>query len=255
MPAMNASGSGGASGLSSMTPMALSGDAVTLMNIPVNPDVAIQPEDFLVADTVPISGTSVAVTVTVSNLGLAPTTLDVLTRVILDEGLPGETELYSGTVPYDLIFMDTYSVTTHWHATSGLHTLIARVYPQPYEDLDADNNAVLYNVGVPLPPESLTYSLSAYEPQVGLQWLPSAGSAISGYVVYRATYTGTLAPLAWTSDLFYVDHAVAPAIPYRYAVSSFTGAGIESVPGAEVLVIVPPPIYLPIVLRSSASVE
>ncbi len=249
MPAMNATGRSGTG------PMSLSSDAVMLMNVPVNPDAAIQPADFQVGDSLPISGTVVPVTVTVSNLGLAPTTLPVLTRVILDEGWPAETELYSATVPTDLIFMETYTVVTSWHATGGVHKLTARVYPQPSQDLDAENNAVEYIVGTPAPPANLTVSLSAYEPAVGLVWLPSPGSAISGYVIYRATYTNTLAPVGWTYDRAYVDRDVIAAVPYRYAVASFTGAGIESVTGVEVRVTVPSPIYLPIVMRLKATVE
>ena len=100
--------------------------------------------------------------------------------------------------------MDAYTFTVSWQAVSGVHKLTARVYPALAEDLDGENNKASYVVGSPAPPTGLTVSVYSAGPVAGLIWTPSAGTAISGYVVYRGVGTDTLQ---------YVGQSASPLVP------------------------------------------
>jgi hypothetical protein len=222
---------------------------IMLMNIPVQPDLAITAADIEVGDTVPMSGTLAPVTVTVRNQGLAATSLPADLTLIQDEGTAEETLLWSGQTPVEMLFMDTYTFTVSWPAVSGVHKLTARVYPTLTEDLDGENNSASYIVGSPAPPIGLTASVYSKGPVTGLSWTISAGSAISGYLVYRGVGSDTLQYIGPSPIGSYLDQGVTGGTRYRYAVSSFTDAGVESARSAEVSVLVPAGVYLPLVFK------
>jgi hypothetical protein len=245
VPAMSAAGG--------MVPFAgAAADDVMLMNIPVQADLAITATDIEVGNTVPVSGTSVPITVTVRNLGLAATSLSADLKVYQDEGSAGEQLVWSGSqTPAEMLFMDEYTFTLNWPAVSGVHKLTAHVYPSLAEDLDGENNKASFMVGSPAPPTGLTVSVYSAGPVAGLSWTVSAGTAISGYLVYRGVGTDTLKYVGQSAGPSYMDQGVSVGTHYWYAVSSFTDVGVESAKSAEVSVMVPAGVYLPLVMRGA----
>ncbi len=192
-----------------------------------------------------------AITVTVRNLGLAATTQAAELKVFQDAGTAGQKLVWSGQTPPELLFMDTYTFVVNWLAVSGVHQLTAQVYPALAEDLAGENNQASYTVGSPAAPTGLTVSTSAKGPVAGLAWTISAGSAISGYLVYRGVGTDTLHYLGYSQTPAYLDQNVEAGGRYRYAVSAITDAGVESTPSAEVIALMPGKVYLPIVFKQA----
>jgi len=225
------------------------GDRVMALNIPVQPDLSIAVQDFYISETLPLSGTLVPFTVTVRNLGLAPTTQPVMVRIIQDEGTSGELLVATGDVPIDLEFSGSFDLAGTWHAISGVHTLVARVYPDVSKDLDGTNNAATYVVGAPPSPATLVASRALQPLSIGLTWLPVAGPAVAGYRIYRAEISGTLTSVGWSNSPFYVDQNFRRGKQYQYAVSTVTSDGIESMPGTPIIVTAPSQVYLPIVVK------
>jgi fibronectin type 3 domain-containing protein len=91
--------------------------------------------------------------------------------------------------------------------------------------------AVLFRVGADDKPHSVL-----------LKWnssAPGAGSAVTGYRVYRTQPDGTYSPIASVNAPTYVDGTVTAGTTYGYFVTSLDAAGHESRPSNYVALTVP----------------
>lgn len=223
-------------------------DPVMLTQAPILPDLAIAPDDVVLSETLPVSGTLVPYTLTVRNLGLARSHQPVVVELIQDPGSPHETLIATGTVPIDLMFNDTYALTGTWQATSGLHVWLARLKPPIDDDIDGDNNEATITIGMPLPPDQLVGKFDGRTRSAGLSWLPVTGAALSGYRIYRAGGAGDWELLAETPQTAYADNTLQSGVTYRYAVSAISTVGVGS-PLSNEITLGAQALYLPLLRR------
>ncbi len=229
--------------------VSLPGDDVLAVHIPVLPDLAVASDDLIVNETLPLSGTLVPVTVTVRNLGLARTHQPVTVALVAQSAVSGdETPIVTDTVPADLMFNGTFTLSGQWLSRSGLYRIVARVSPPIEDDVEGSNNEVYALVGALEQPAGLIGSLNVVDRSITLTWQPELGAALSHYRVYRTSGAGTVAWLADAAEPWYRDAAIQPGAAYRYAVSAVSDSGVES-PLSEELTLGTHALYLPLIRR------
>jgi hypothetical protein len=130
------------------------------------------------------------------------------------------------------------------------HVLTVRVNPDgAIAEADATNNDVMVTIGGMSAPEGLSAGIHAASGLVFLQWRSPGDVRIAGYRVYRATGEGPWVPAGSSLVTGWADLTAAAGMTYRYAVTAYTAAGVESPLSAAVYVSptahVPRPLYLP----------
>ncbi len=231
--------------------VSLPGDEVMAIHLPVLPDLSISTEDLRLTETLPLSGTLVPVSVNARNLGLARTHQPVTVQLLAQHVATGkETLIVSDTIPSELMFNETFTLSGAWPARAGLHRIIARVSPPLEDDVDGSNNEVHVLVGAPAQPTGLTGSRNTADASITLTWRPEAGAALGHYRIYRAAAEGELLWLADSTAAWFRDTSVESSTTYTYTVSAVSDAEVESPQSAE-LSIGPALryIYLPLVMK------
>lgn len=145
-------------------------------------------------------------------------------------------EIYRGTTPGSEALVQTLGFAVNSYVNTGLQNGVT--YYFKIRAVDTANNAGPFgNTAVvtpaipPCPPSGLTGKVTVG--QVELAWIPVIGSAcspaatfaVSGYAVYRSTYSGGGRSLLYTAvgqyATAYTDATVAIGITYYYAVRAF----------------------------------
>jgi hypothetical protein len=130
------------------------------------------------------------------------------------------------------------------------HVLNVRVNPDgAVAEADATNNDIMVTIGGMSAPEGLSAGIHAAGGLVFLQWLPPGDVRVAGYRVYRAIGEGPWVPAGSSLTVGWVDLTAAAGMTYRYAVTAYTAAGVESPLSGAVYVSptarVQRPLYLP----------
>ena len=183
-------------------------------------------------------------TVTVRNLGLAPTSQPMPVRILL-----GEMPIVSTTMPAGIEFNGTFVVTGTWRAISDVQQLTAQVLPPLSEDLDGTNDQVIFTVGVPPQPSGLVASRNLSDLSLGLAWLPVNAPTLAGYRIYRTEGSGQVTLIGLSTQTGFADEDIRPGARYTYTVSSITVDGVESMPSVGASITAPNAVYLPVILR------
>ncbi len=234
----------------SLKNISMANDEVYATTIPVVADMAVTEEDLTVAETLPLSGTVVPVTLKVRNLGLGRNHQTVTVQLLQDADTLKEELIFTATVPAEMVFNGTYLVTGTWQARSGHHTLTARIIPALDDDSDGSNNETTLTVGVPEAPAGLNGSINFTELSAGLTWPSVPGAALSHYRIYRAEGNGEFTWIADTTDTWYRDPGIHWGPIYRYTVTAVSDADIESQQSAGLSLNTVINVYLPLVMRN-----
>jgi hypothetical protein len=134
------------------------------------------------------------------------------------------------------------------------HTLVVTVNSgQAIAEFDATDNRLAVTIGGVPAPTALSASAPAGSELVFLQWTPPADARIVGYRIYRAADAASWQPVGSSLVAGWADPTAAIGATFRYAVTAFTAAGVESAPSESVqatMAAAPPSyIYLPQVMR------
>jgi len=213
-------------------------DGIMLLEVPLGPDVSIEPEHIGVSCPYPQPGQVVNLMARVRNTG-DQNAWNVLVAFYLDQVSPGSL-VGTAIVPYSgYHHLSPVSVT--WQADGQPHDLIVVVDPHnALREVNEENNQASVPVAAMARPTDLTLTPDVVAHALALAWLPPsaadpAAPPAVAYRVYRDSGSGyqQIAEVAGTS---YRDATVAAA---SYKVAAVSDGGAESAAAGPVSGAVP----------------
>ncbi|HVM96763.1 MAG TPA: CARDB domain-containing protein, partial [Candidatus Acidoferrales bacterium] len=209
---------------------------VVLAAIPYNPDLTVSLAAVHFADSHPLVGDSVTMTVDVRNLGLRSTgdggfsikayegdsllaTAHVATSNIPYSGIPELADLENSTAGFPLSFA---------LQSGGVHTITVVVdEANELGEVNKTNNQAQVTFGEVPPPRNLTVQVDGGRQVLSLQWDAPSTRGIARYEVYRTS--GAVADLVGgTEATTFVDTLAVPGNAYHYVVEAVDIYGVHS---------------------------